>query len=437
MNSRIKSWVDWFVTADDPLQRQRGQVVVVSAFMLVLTALIFLLLWMILPANFGSSLNQLSVFIGVAIVGGASAPFVLRKTGSLALTAGLLATLTMGVVAVAAYFNGGFRGLALAWLTVIPLFVTFVVSPRAGVATALVVMGLEGVFAVLTVTDFPFFEAVDRQRRVVHDAIAAMTAVGFVAVFGALYETSRDAALAAQTRLERENRELAEINRIKSQFLALISHELRTPLNAVIGYSRIVRKTSADALEPLQLANLQKIQASGEHLLQIVNDLLDVESVEAGGVTIEHREVDVTQLVADLAQMHEYAVHDAEMELCFQLPDTSVFVETDPVRLRQILDNLVSNALKYGDKFVEIGVREDLTHVVIWVRDHGPGIAAEDQKIIFAPFRQLENSLARSAGGVGLGLHLVARLAEQLGAEIDITSELGEGAHFELRLPRP
>ncbi len=241
-------------------------------------------------------------------------------------------------------------------------------------------------------------------------------------------------------RLERANDELSRASKLKSQFLANMSHELRTPLNSIIGFSRILIRKIGDDIPERQARNLRLVHESGQHLLELVNDILDIERIEAGMVTVREDEADVVALARDVITKLKPAAQDKGLELHSELPNRNVMMRTDPVRLRQVLDNLVNNSIKYSDKgtiTLRVLVRpsEARDQVLFVVDDEGIGISKEDQESIFDAFRQVDGGATRAQGGVGLGLHLVQRITNLLGGEVALESELGEGSTFTVSLP--
>ncbi|MBW2462835.1 MAG: response regulator, partial [Deltaproteobacteria bacterium] len=253
-----------------------------------------------------------------------------------------------------------------------------------------------------------------------------------VAVLDNLAESNRE--------LERANHQLTRASQLKSQFLANMSHELRTPLNSIIGFSRIlIRKLGTDIPER-QAKNLRMVHESGQHLLELVNDILDIERIEAGMVTIRLVETEVISLALDVVTKMRPAAQEKSLELNAELPDRELVMTTDPVRLRQILDNLVHNAVKYSDTGtitleVVVGPSDAPGRVQFIVRDEGIGIPTDALSTIFDAFRQVDGSATRAQGGVGLGLHLVRRIASLLDGDVQAVSTVGEGSVFTFSLP--
>ena len=260
-------------------------------------------------------------------------------------------------------------------------------------------------------------------------------------------ETANTELERANTKLERTNAELESTNaalveagRLKSQFLANMSHELRTPLNAIIGFSRIVLRKTEALIPARQARNLEMVHESGKHLLDMVNDLLDIERIEAGTLRVTPSEVHVSSLVADIVAKLAPAASEKGLVVEAAVDCGAIRMRSDPVRLRQILDNLVNNAIKYSDSGT-IRLRVSLhpsaapEELRFAVEDQGLGIPEQQLGVIFDAFHQVDGSSTRAQGGVGLGLHLVRRLAELLRGKVSVVSEVGKGSTFTVAFP--
>ncbi len=225
-----------------------------------------------------------------------------------------------------------------------------------------------------------------------------------------------------------------EANKLKSDFLASMSHELRTPLNGILGYSELLQLELAD---PVHLEYATTIQSSGQHLLDIVNDLLDLAKIEAGRLELKSTNHGLVGLARELVGAHRPHAQakglSLELELADNLPES---LSMDIQRVRQILNNLLNNAIKFTENG-RIGLRVTLDgeRVAFAVSDTGPGIPPEAQDVIFERFRQLDQFLTRDHGGTGLGLALARELAHLLGGDLVVQSTMGVGSTFTLFLP--
>jgi PAS domain S-box-containing protein len=231
-------------------------------------------------------------------------------------------------------------------------------------------------------------------------------------------------------------REIEVANRHKSAFLASMSHELRTPLNAIIGFTRIVQRNAQGRLEQKQLENLEKIQASGEHLLALINAVLDLSKVEAGHVDVSAREVELAPVLEHCLRTVEPLVKADAVSLVREFDGELPAMRVDDEKLRQIVINLLSNAAKFTARgSIRLRARADNGSVQIAVEDTGIGIAADKLGMIFEEFRQADAGSTREYGGTGLGLAIARRLARLMDGDIDVGSEPGRGSTFTLTLP--
>jgi signal transduction histidine kinase len=222
----------------------------------------------------------------------------------------------------------------------------------------------------------------------------------------------------------------------KSQFIATMSHELRTPLNAILGYVDLLMLGVPEPVaEPAQ-QHIGRIRTSARHLLQLIDSILSFARMEAGREEIHLETVDLRHLTRDSVELLEPLARRRGLDFDCHVPDTAVAVQTDSAKVRQILFNLISNAIKFTDQG-RVGVRMETAkeHAVIHVQDTGVGIAEDELARIFEPFRQVEGSLTRSAGGTGLGLSVARNLADLLGGTLSVESRVGSGSTFTLRLP--
>jgi K+-sensing histidine kinase KdpD/CheY-like chemotaxis protein len=229
---------------------------------------------------------------------------------------------------------------------------------------------------------------------------------------------------------------LAEVDKMKTQFLATMSHELRTPLNSIIGFTRVILKEIDGPLTDLQRTDLQTVYDSGNHLLGLINNILDVMRIEAGKMEIAIEDVEIPPTVSGVLEVAKALVKDKGIELQQDLPDDLPIIRADGRRVRQILLNLVGNAAKFTEEgFIRVEVRADANDVTFAVVDSGIGIEADKLAMIFEAFTQVDASSTRKAGGTGLGLSICQSFVQMHGGRIWVESDFGKGSTFYFSLP--
>jgi signal transduction histidine kinase/putative methionine-R-sulfoxide reductase with GAF domain len=237
--------------------------------------------------------------------------------------------------------------------------------------------------------------------------------------------------------IQEANKQLRQLDLLKTQFLANMSHELRTPLNSIIGFSRVMLKGIDGPITPEQEEDLNSIHNNGQHLLMLINEILDMAKIEAGKMTLSFEAVDLAETAHSAINTVRNLIEEKGLVLTTEIDETLPFIEADPIRLKQILINLLSNAAKYTDEGqIDLMVEpEDAEHVCIAVRDTGIGVAPEDYDTLFRAFEQIDNSTTRTTGGTGLGLPITKWMVNMHNGDIWFESELGQGTTFFIRLP--
>ena len=292
--------------------------------------------------------------------------------------------------------------------------------------------------------------------------LVSIIAILVFAALGLLLQHERKQAQKLVERskeLERLSAELLRASRMKNEFLANVSHELRTPLNAIVGFVDLLREGVYGELAPRQVKPVERIEASANHLRHLVDQILDLAKIAAGRLDIHTEVLDVRPFILDVASEVESLLNEKNLTLSLAMGAALPRIRTDPTHLRQILVNLIGNAVKYTDKgtiivrtrmvprsdaltlgmpgnLSESGQSEEMW-LSVQVTDPGVGIAAGDQERIFEEFEQVgAGPRADSPNrGTGLGLAISRRLARLLGGDISLVSDLGRGSTFSLWLP--
>jgi len=239
--------------------------------------------------------------------------------------------------------------------------------------------------------------------------------------------------------IQDKNRQLAEASQNKSQFLSSMSHELRTPLNAIIGLTEMMVTNAARFGTEKALEPLRRVNAAGTHLLSLINEILDLSKIEAGKLELNPEPINLTRLIDEVIGTAGQLAEKNQNRLIVEAQENVAALKADPMRLKQILLNLLSNACKFT-KEGEVALRvrkvaDGRDWVELAVADTGIGLTAQQQAKLFQDFTQADSLTARRYGGTGLGLALSRRLARMMGGDVTVTSEPGKGSVFTVRLP--
>jgi len=252
----------------------------------------------------------------------------------------------------------------------------------------------------------------------------------FIGYIGHCFDINDRKKMETELLVSKEKAE--ESDRLKSAFLANMSHEIRTPLNSIIGFSDLL--LDPDFGQDQRDEFIRMIGASGNNLLNIINDIIDLSKIESGQISFKISRLSIQKLIGDIQKEYSYRAVEKGIELRLD-PSTSnlkdIYFESDELRLKQILINFVGNAIKFTEKgYIEIGFRIEENRIEFYVKDTGIGIPEEYHEKIFERFRQVDSSYTRKYGGNGLGLAISKSLAELLGGEIWMESEVGKGSTF-------
>ena len=256
------------------------------------------------------------------------------------------------------------------------------------------------------------------------------------------YSLLNDELTASLHRIKKINEELLtakskaeESDRLKTAFLANLSHEIRTPLNAIMGFSDLLVDTSISKSKMISFANI--INTNSAQLLSVIGDLIDISQLETGQIVVKSEVVDVNNLFHELLSTYQLVINNRiHLKCSTRNPNNPIIIISDGNRIKQILCNLLNNALKFcTEGEIEFGYKIKPDLILIFVKDTGIGISKENHKLIFDRFRQVEKPTTKIYGGNGLGLSISAALVAKLGGVMSIHSELGKGSTFSFTIP--
>jgi signal transduction histidine kinase len=392
------------------------------------------------------------VILAVSIMAFWVFPFVLRAGAPYSPLALVSVQNLIFCILWSCYFYGGVTSPTLPWVLVIPLLAFFYLGSSATLRVIVMVM-----FAVNLAIFSGFYQF---GYPVKNDLpVAAMQGLGLVSTVAAALYVAMMALYyakiqASQTELESEMREhMATASELriateeaeragaaKAEFLAKMSHELRTPLNAVIGYSQILLEDAEDEGDDESISDLNKINSAGQHLLKLVNEVLDLSKIEAGKMELDLEETDLAGLLREIAHAAEPAARNNGNELFCSIAPHLGMALCDASKFRNMTGQLLDNAIKFTQNGkVEFVAERHLDGpddtLMIHVIDTGIGIAPEQIANLFEKFTVSDDSSTSKYGGTGLGLALSQRLCKLMGGEIFVESEFGKGSRFTIRMP--
>jgi PAS domain S-box-containing protein len=256
---------------------------------------------------------------------------------------------------------------------------------------------------------------------------------------GAIRDITERSRRVGQQELDEEDRRIRQAHRLKSDFLANLSHELRTPLNAVIGFTALLHSGKAGSLSSAQTEYLGDILASSRHLLRLINDVLDLATIESGRITLRPESLELAAAVNDVRDLIRGLASEKRMQVGIEMDPALSSLHTDPRLLKQVLYSYLSNAIKFTPEHgrVDLRIATAGPHSFrIDVEDSGIGIKREDVPRLFVEFQQLDSGFAKRYPGTGLGLPLTKRIVEAQGGSVSVESQPGRGSTFTAILPR-
>ena len=346
------------------------------------------------------------------------------------------------------YAYGGLNSPIMPWVVTIPLLAFFYLGSGRVVQACVVTLILTNLLLFYILSDqgkvFPehiplaSLSSLGIVSTVCAAAYVSMMALYYAKVVSLQPELEREVARRLETaeRLRQATEDADLANQAKSDFLAKMSHELRTPLNAVIGYSAMMLEDMEEAGLDQQHSDLEKIQLAGEHLLSLINDLLDLSKLDVGKMELCVEPFDVRTLVGDVTASYRDQIAGGGNALRVNCSSTVGSIEGDATKLGRVFGNLLSNAAKFTrDGAIDVAVTRSDEWVTITVHDTGAGIETRRLRTLFENFDEDEGATTSKYSGTGLGLPLSSKLCRLMGGDLSVESKLGEGSCFTVRLP--
>ena len=375
----------------------------------------------------------------------AVAPWVIRATGlegagnlyALVLVAGFTALTAM---------EGGLYGHAVAWLAVVPLCACLLVGQQPAKVWCGVCLAIMGIFCFLSFRGIVVPRLYPMRWEPFITAAGYLTLTIFMATIGISFEKSRRRSLQkVQDTLEalsEANDRLHELDKERRAFLGMAAHDLRSPLSTIIGFAQLVQQINPPT-DPLHIDSIQRILSSSDRMRHLLDRLLSIQAIEEGKLRINMQPCDLVALARQTVEQYRVAAAAKNIQLDFLPAPGLPPVQADAAATTQILDNLVSNAIKFSPASRPVVVRvvagngkPDTEHISVEVQDAGPGLSEEDQRRLYGRFAKLSATPTGGESSSGLGLAIVRQLADAIGGELVCRSKLGEGATFSLSLKR-
>ena len=370
----------------------------------------------------------------VSVVVFSSLPFFLRRGVSLSVLENIYILDITLVAILLIYLGGGIRISNLApWPLVIPSFAMLMQGPRRAIKWLVISLAIVFFFSYFTFKGVVFPIRYDMTKDPLFNMLSLL---GLILIITVIFYTSESQRRRAQHELRQQNIKLADMNKEKDNFLRIVSHDLKSPALIITEFAKYIN--DPDLTPEEQREYIDHISSSGERMLELIRNLLDINVIESGRLSLHKKDISLQSLLKEYTDQIGLLAANNQIKVNLHLPEENITILSDPARLEQVIDNYVSNAIKYcpAGTIVDIHLIDTGSCVEISVRDNGPGIADRELDTLFIPFRTASSVPRTGTHSSGLGLAIVKKIADVLGAEVGVESELGKGSSFYIRFPK-
>ena len=367
-------------------------------------------------------------------------PGLLKRRGDLRVTGHIFGLILLTGFAGLSAVEGGLRGHAIAWIASIPLCVLLLVELRGALLWSLLCFVVALVFGVLELAGRTFPKTYDLKWDTLLSCAGYCGLIPFMALLGIVFERTRARAFlqleSTLTDLSVAHQRLRKVNEDKSEFLKIAAHDLKNPLGAISGYAELLTLTGPPTFEQVEEAS-KIIRGQSKRMLGIISNLLDVQRIEEGSMKLKLVKCSIERLTQEMVKTYERRAEKKNIQLNLVCDETLPSVIADESAVEQILDNLISNAIKYSPTGTTVNcvILAEEKGVRVEIRDQGPGLSEKDQQNLFKKFSRLTPRPTGGESSNGLGLWIVQRMAQAMGGDVNCRSVLGEGSIFALMLP--
>jgi signal transduction histidine kinase len=415
----------------DPEQGRRARLVAGFGTLGSLFGITYAAFYLLIGHTYGAAIILCCSF-GVALT-----PVLMCWSKSVKFGAHFLClTLTLGFWALC-FVEGGLKGHAIAWLVSVPLCSMLLVGSKAAGRWAVAALFCAGIVAAFDLAGIPLPETYDPKWSSIVSAAGYLGLILFMFILGLIFESGRARSFArmqdALSKLATSNERLVYLNNEKNEFLGIAAHDLKNPLTVILGSVELVGVSKDQAQVKKLLSNISN---AATRMRNLISNLLDVNAIEEGRFNSKIEACDIQGLVAQSVEHNQPAATRKSIEIRLGASE-NLWASADQAATLQVLDNLISNALKYSPPrtIVHIHALPETDFILVKIRDEGPGISESDQKKLFQKFTRLSARPTAGESSTGLGLAIVKRLAEAMNGTVNCYSILGAGATFTLRLP--